>query len=137
MYAVSLREVPLPAPWVLRPALLLFVLLTIGGCGAGWRRPELIVPGSLPARQQVQIWAGGRVLRLHGVIVGADTVSGIPFTRSLDCDSCRVGIGQAEVDSMRIGDPVGGFWKTAALGVAVTLVACVASAGATVGVHEQ
>jgi len=63
------------------------------------------------------------MLRLHGVIVGADTVSGIPFVRSLDCDSCRVGIERAEVDSLRIGDPVSGFWKTAALGAAVTLVA--------------
>jgi hypothetical protein len=63
------------------------------------------------------------MLQLHGVIVGADTVSGIPFFRSLDCDSCRVGIGQVEVDSLRIGDPAVGFWKTAMLGAAVTLVA--------------
>ncbi len=81
------------------------------------------MPGPLPARQQVQVWAGGRILRLHGVIVGADTVSGIPFSRSLDCDSCRVGVGRVEVDSLRIGDPVAGFWKTAALGAAITLVA--------------
>jgi hypothetical protein len=63
------------------------------------------------------------VLRLHGVIVGADTVSGVPFLKPLDCDSCRVGIGQAEFDSLRIGEPVGGFWKTAALGAAVGLIA--------------
>jgi hypothetical protein len=61
------------------------------------------------------------VLRLHGVIVGADTVSGILFIKSLDCDSCRVAIGQAEVDSLRIGAPVDGFWKTAALGALVGL----------------
>jgi hypothetical protein len=63
------------------------------------------------------------MLRLHGVIVGADTVSGIPFLKSLDCDSCRVGIEQAEVDSLRLGEPVGGFWKTAALAAVVGLIA--------------
>ena len=35
------------------------------------------------------------MLRLHGVIVGADTVSGVPFLKSLDCDSCRVRIERA------------------------------------------
>lgn len=62
------------------------------------------------------------MLRLHGVIVGADTVSGIPFLKSLDCDSCRVRIERAEVDSLRLGEPVGGFWKTVALGAAVGLI---------------
>jgi hypothetical protein len=63
------------------------------------------------------------MLRLHGVIVGADTVSGVPFLKSLDCDSCRVRIEKAEVDSLRLGEPVGGFWKTAALGALAGLVA--------------
>ena len=112
----------MPAPWVLRPALGLFLLLGIGGCGAGWRRTEPVSPGPLPARQQIQVWAAGRMLRLHGVIVGADSVSGVPFNRSLDCDSCRVGMGKDDVDSLRIGDPVEGFWKTAALGVAASLI---------------
>lgn len=60
---------------------------------------------------------------MHGVIVGAESVSGIPFVKPLDCDSCRMGIGRTEVDSLRTGDPVAGFWTTAALGAAVTLVA--------------
>lgn len=81
-----------------------------------------MLPGPLPARQQVQVWASGEVLQLHGVIVGADSVSGVPFLKPPDCDSCRVGIRQAEVDSLRIGDPMDGFWRTAALGVVVTLV---------------
>jgi hypothetical protein len=63
------------------------------------------------------------MLRLHGVIVAADTVSGVPFLKSLDCDSCRVRIEPAEVDSLRLGEPVGGFWKTAALGAAIGLIA--------------
>ena len=112
----------MPAPWILRTTLRLFVLLSIGGCGAAWRQPVMSPSGPLPPRQQVQLWTGGRMLRVHGVIVGADTVSGIPFLKSLDCDSCRVRIERAEVDSLRLGEPVGGFWKTAALGAAVGLI---------------
>jgi hypothetical protein len=112
----------LPALWVVRPALPVFVLLTLGGCGAGWRRSEPVPLGSLPARQQVQVWASGQVLQLHGVIVGADSVSGVPFLKPLDCDSCRVRIPRTEVDSLRIGDPMNAFWGTTALGVVVTLV---------------
>jgi hypothetical protein len=63
------------------------------------------------------------MLRLHGVVVGTDTASGIPFLKSLDCDRCRVRIAQAEVDSLRLGEPVGGFWTTAALGAAIGLIA--------------
>ena len=63
------------------------------------------------------------MLLLHGVIVGADTVSGIPFLKSLDCDSCRVRIEQAQVDTLRLGESVDGFWKTAALGAAIGLIA--------------
>jgi hypothetical protein len=112
-----------PVPWIPRTTLRLFLLLGIAGCGAAWRRAEPSPSGPLPRRQQVQVWTGGRVLRLHGVVVRADTVSGVPFLESLDCDSCRVGIGRAEIDSLRIGEPVNGFWKTAALGAVVGLIA--------------
>ena len=101
----------------------LCILLSIGGCGAGWRRLEPSPCSSLPPRQQVQVWTDGRMLRLHGVVVGADTVSGVPFLKSLDCDSCRVRIERAEVDSLRLGEPVGAFWTTAALGALAGLVA--------------
>jgi hypothetical protein len=68
------------------------------------------------------VWASGQALRLHGVVVKADSVSGIPFFKPLDCDSCRVGLRRTEVDSLRVGDPMNGFWGTTALGVAVALV---------------
>jgi hypothetical protein len=63
------------------------------------------------------------MLRLHGVVLGSDVVSGVPFLKSLDCDSCRVSIERAEVDSLRLGKPVDGFWATAALGAAIGLIA--------------
>ena len=50
-------------------------------------------------------------------------MSGIPFLKPVDCDSCRVKVERAEIDSLRIGDPVAGFWTTAALGALAGLVA--------------
>jgi hypothetical protein len=70
----------------------------------------------------VQVWASGQAVQLHGVIVGADSVSGIPFFKPLDCESCRVSIPLGAVDSMRVGDSMDGFWKTAALGAVAALV---------------
>jgi hypothetical protein len=55
------------------------------------------------------------------VIVGPDSISGIPFTRPVECDSCRVSRARAGVDSVRIGQPVAGFWKSFAVVMLVPL----------------
>lgn len=101
--------------------LLLGCLLGIGtlACGAGWRQPPQLVPGTLKPRQQVQVWSGGQAARWHGVEVRADSISGVPFMRPLDCDSCRRSLLRASVDSVRVGHPVAGFWKTLGLVVGV------------------
>jgi hypothetical protein len=39
---------------------------------------------------------------MYGVVVLTDSLRGIPFPRPLDCDSCRVAIPRAEVDSVRV-----------------------------------
>lgn len=100
---------------------LLALLLT--GCGAGWRSLPPLAPSELPPDQQVQVWSRGSARQWHGVMVTAETISGIPFVRPLSCDSCRLAIPRAEVDSLRAGSPPSGFWKTAGLLVAGTLVA--------------
>jgi len=96
--------------------------ITLGGCGAGWHRVEL-VPGPLRAGQQAQLWHGPGVEQWHAVVVTADSVSGVPFLQPSACDSCRRSYPRAAVDSLRLGDPVGGFWATAALVVVAPLVA--------------
>jgi hypothetical protein len=40
--------------------------------------------------------------RWHAVIVSRDSVSGIPYTMPIACDSCRRSIPLIEVDSLRI-----------------------------------
>src|SRR5258708_35125482 len=85
------------------------------GCGAGWHQPAPVPLGALPARQQVQVGQGGTALGWHAVRVGADAVSAIPFQRPVACDSCRIALPRASVDSLRLGSPVAGFWKTVGL----------------------
>src|SRR5437764_722073 len=94
-------------------------------CGAGWHQMPQPMPTSLPVRQQVQVWQAGRMLQWHAVLVTSDSVTGIPFHKPVDCDSCRVSIPRSSVDSLRLGNPTAGFWKTFALIVGLPLVALV------------
>jgi hypothetical protein len=98
--------------------------LLAAGCGAGWRSAPDLEPGALRPRQQAQLWQGDKAYRVHGVVVGADSISGIPFVRALECDSCRITLPRAEVDSVRLGSPVAGFWKSVGLVTVVLVVAC-------------
>jgi hypothetical protein len=49
------------------------------------------------------VWTGGRSLRLHGVHFRNDTLTGVPFTSPPECDSCRVRIALAAIDSVQVG----------------------------------
>jgi hypothetical protein len=49
------------------------------------------------------------------VRISADSVSGIPFMKATSCDSCRTALPRVSVDSIRLGSPVAGFWKTIGL----------------------
>jgi len=103
-----------------RIAALMAVCLLSQGCGAGWHRVGLV--GPYATGQQAQVWHGGRVEQWHAVVVRADSVTGVPYVNSVSCDSCRVAIPRAEVDSIRFGDPVAGFWKTVGLVVGIPLI---------------
>jgi hypothetical protein len=103
------------------------------GCGAGWHQPHGGAPGALPVRQQVQIWQNGRALRWHAVSVTPDFVTGIPFQKPVDCDSCRLSIARSRVDSLRLGNPTAGFWKTFALVIGIPVVAVAVICGGGTG----
>jgi hypothetical protein len=87
-------------------------------CGAGWHQPAVVGLGTWRARQQVQVWQHQTVLRWHAVQVTADSVIGIPFVQPIECERCRLAVARAAVDSLRLGDPVAGFWKSVGVGVA-------------------
>lgn len=98
-------------------------------CGAGWHRPARLELGPVSPRQQVQVWSGGSARRWHAVQVGPDSIRGIPYLRPIDCDNCRISLPRASVDSLRLGNPVAGFWSTVAVVLVVpTLVVFVACA---------
>ena len=101
-------------------------LVATTGCGAGWHRPAALASGALKPRQQVQVWQGRTVFRWHAVVIGPDTISGLPFYRPTDCDSCRTGLTRATVDSIRLGNPVAGFWKSVALTLGALFAYCYA-----------
>jgi hypothetical protein len=98
--------------------LLPLALLTVG-CGAGWHQPAALSPGPMPNRQQVQVWSSGQMRRWHAVRVTEDSISGVPFAESPDCTDCRGSIARAAVDSVRIGNPAAGFWKSIGLALGV------------------
>jgi hypothetical protein len=64
-------------------------------------------------------------MRWHALVIGADSISGVAFTRSPGCDSCRVAVPREAVDSIRLGNPTAGFWKSVALGMGITFAAVI------------
>ena len=82
----------------------LAVTLLLSACSTGWRRIPVEDSLALSRHQMAQVWRAGHVSRMYGLVVLADSLRGIPFPRPLDCDSCRVVVPRAEVDSIRVGN---------------------------------
>jgi hypothetical protein len=118
-----------------RGYLLLPLVLLTAGCGAGWHQPAVLSPGPLPHRQQVQVWSGGQMRRWHAVRVTEDSISGVLFAQSPSCADCRGSLARSAVDSVRIGNPVAGFWKTIALTLGVSAALMAIWCGAEGGCH--
>ena len=58
------------------------------------------------------MWQGQASQQWHAVQVTDSTVSGISFVKPVECDTCRVSVPRATVDSIRLGNPTLGFWKS-------------------------
>lgn len=122
--ATSESTVPLPRCTAIPTLTALLLGLLQAGCGAGWHTTPM-APRSLPARQQAQLWTAGSPLRWHALVIAADSISGVAYTRSPSCDSCRVAVSRQAVDSIRLGNPTAGFWKSMGLGLGVTFAAAI------------
>jgi len=57
--------------------------------------------------------------RWHAVALSRDSISGIPYKMSLECDSCRRNIALTQVDSLRIAYPLAAWVIVAVGGTAV------------------
>ena len=92
----------------------LCLLLFVSGCGPNhtftWGRISSLEPRQLPIDQNVQVWVHGKPLYWQQVVIGHDSVSGIPTystTRWAEpdkngCKKCRRSVPLADVDSMRL-----------------------------------
>ena len=97
-------------------------LLLAGDCSSGRWAPRRI---ELPYAQEpsdvvytldpsavVWVWNGGTVEKWHAVVIAPDSVSGIPYRLSLECNSCRRSMPRAQVDSMKLGSATKGIGRT-------------------------
>ncbi|HVX87818.1 MAG TPA: hypothetical protein VG940_02740 [Gemmatimonadales bacterium] len=64
-------------------------------------RPLDALPTPIPREQRVEVWSHGESYQLHAVTIDADSVRGVRWWHTPDCDSCRVTIPRAGVDSVR------------------------------------
>ena len=66
----------------------------------GYRGDVLAHP--IPARRPLEVWSGGTRYDVHGVRVVGDSVVMVPHWKSPACDSCRIVLPRAAVDSVRV-----------------------------------
>jgi hypothetical protein len=87
--------------------------------------PVTVVPTDPPARRRFQVWTADEAQILHAVRTANDTLSGVPFWQDPKCDSCRVAIPTAQVDSIRVR--TGSVQNTAVLAGALVLLISILS----------
>jgi hypothetical protein len=68
-----------------------------------WSKAQAPAPQAFAPREQVKVWTMGRSSRFQAVRIEGDSISGTPYQHSPSCDSCRVAIALADVDSMQTG----------------------------------
>lgn len=85
---------------------LLVVVLALAACGAAnWRPVPDPAPRQFPARDVLEFpWAGENV-RLHGVRVEGDSLTGVWYLQPPECDSCRVSYPARVLRTARVGRP--------------------------------
>ena len=120
-----------------RAAGLWLLVLSQAGCGAGWRRTSELPSGVLPPGQQAEVWHGGRAERLHALVFTTDSVTGVPFLQPRTCDTCRVALARAEVDSVRLGHPERGLWRGVGLTLGAVAVVGLVACGLSLGGNCQ
>ncbi len=86
---------------IVRCSLLASVLLA-AGC-THWGRRRVDQPTPVKPHAPVWIWSGDSVMKWHAVVITQDSVLGIPYRKSLTCDSCRRSIPRIKVDSIKLG----------------------------------
>lgn len=87
----------------------LVLVLALGACfGPGWH-PFVATRAQQPSDAQVvEFHVADTLVRLHGVHVTSDSISGVPWLEHTSCDTCRVTFALVRVSAMRTGNPGAG-----------------------------
>ena len=83
----------------------------LSACGPNWEPVVIAAPRTLDPGTVLEFRARGQLVRLHGVRVERDSLSGIPWLDHLTCDTCRVHFALADVSQARTGDPGATAWN--------------------------
>jgi hypothetical protein len=101
--------------------LLMAVLVFAVACAPAATTRVTLQPGvAVAPEQRMTLWQGPRADTLHGIQVGDSTLSGIPAAEPALCDSCRVTLPLASVDSVLALPP--GRSRLASVAVAAAAV---------------
>src|SRR6266571_4175123 len=85
------------------PGLAVVVLLLGTACTTwGHARGGDVLARPIPERRPLEVWSGGRRYDVHGVRVVGDSVVMVPHWKPPACDSCRIVVPRAAVDSVRV-----------------------------------
>ncbi len=76
--------------------------LLLGACTT-WGHDRInVLAQPVPERRPLEVWSGGRRYDVHGVRVVGDSVVMVPHWKPPACDSCRIVVPRAAVDSVRV-----------------------------------
>lgn len=83
-----------------RMKLVVGLLVLVVACAPAAARITLQPGASMEPEQRLALWQGEQVDTLHGVQVSDSALSGIPAWQATDCDSCRIVLPLATIDSV-------------------------------------
>lgn len=90
---------------------MLLTAVSLSGCGPNWQPVSVARPRTFDERTVLEFRANDQLVRLHGVKVERDSLSGIPWLEHLTCDTCRVRYALTDLSQTRTGDPGATAWN--------------------------
>jgi hypothetical protein len=87
-----------PHRFLIGPAL----TLLLGACTTWGHAGVEVLAQPVPERRPLEVWSGGQRYDVHGVRVVGDSVAMVPHWKPPACDSCRIVLSRAAVDSVRV-----------------------------------
>lgn len=85
-----------------RPSVVLTAALWACGPSIGALPLNTSPPAKVAPDQNVTVITSGRRIALHGVVLTADSLIGIPLSDQLACESCRVALPLGQIDSVLV-----------------------------------